>query len=103
MAFLSEVLNDTTIPQSCRNEAAACILCGEKIQKGGMWAGHKIHIGICKKCSPQLLDLYIDTLLDTGMLEETDDVSNVKTLCDDIIVRYKRKREKKEAGNKSHL
>ena len=104
MAFLSEILTEKLgIPQKCKKEASFCLMCGEKIKEGGMWATPQIHVGICQKCAPQLLDLYIDTLLDTRVIDEVDDIENVKKLSCDIIDRYNRKRQKKIKGNRRHM
>lgn len=104
MAFLSEILKESSgLPEKYRKEASICCECGEKISNGGMWAMDKLHLGICEKCAPILLDWYIDTLLDVGTINEIDDIENVKKLSDDIIIRYKRKRDKKIKQEKAHL
>lgn len=96
MAFLSEILDDKVIPESDRNQAASCCQCGKTIEKGGMWAMNNLHLGICDRCAPILLDWYIDTLNDTQKLSEYDDIGNVQKLSNDIIDRYKRKKDKKK-------
>ena len=104
MAFLSEILNeDPGIPQRCKDEASICLLCGKKIKEGGMWATQQLHTSVCAKCAPQLLDWYIDTLLDTEEIDESDDISNIKRLSNDIINRYDRKKKKKTINNKKHM
>lgn len=104
MAFLSEILTEELgIPPKYKDEASVCLMCGEKIKEGGMWASQQIHAGICKKCAPQLLDWYIDTLLDAKVIDEVDDIENVKKLSCDIIDRYNRKKQKKIKGNKRHM
>lgn len=104
MAFLSEILTEELgIPPKYKEEASICLFCGEEIKEGGMWATQRLHAGVCRKCAPQLLDWYIDTLLDTKVLDEVDDVENVKKLSSNIIDRYNRKKQKKIKSNKSHM
>lgn len=104
MAYLSEILSESSgIPPKCKDEASKCLSCGEKIKQGGMWATQEMHIGICKKCAPVLLDWYIDTLLDTGEIDENDDVESIKRLSNDIISRYDRKKKKKIKYKKKHM
>ena len=104
MALLSEIIKESSgIPKEYRKEAAVCCNCGEKISHGGMWAMYEHHIGICKKCSTSLLDWYIDTLIDTGEIDEVDDIKNVKRLTNDIIDRYKKKHDQKLRLGKKHM
>jgi len=106
MAYLSELIEEFTHDIHMKKfvgEMSKCISCGEKITNGGMWAMNEQHIGICKECAPILLDLYIDTLLDTGIIDENNDIESIKKLSNDIIVRYERKKEKKMQHNKTHL
>lgn len=102
MAYLSEIINGA-IPKEFAEEASVCCECGKKIHSGGMWAMQEAHIGICKDCSSVLLDWYIDTLLDTGIIDENDDVESVQKLSNDIIGRYKWKKQRKEKYNKNHM
>jgi len=106
MAFLSEILNEPDgIPDFFKEQASYCCCCKDKISSGGMWVLYieNGHLGICKKCAPSLLDWYIDTLLDTGAIDENDDIEDVMKLSNDIIGRYKRKKEQKIKWNKKHL
>ena len=104
MAFLSEILNEESgIPKRCKDEASICLLCGEKIEEGGMWATQQLHTSVCAKCAPSLLDWYIDTLLDAKVIDESDDVTNVKKLSCDIIDRYNKKKHMKIKYNKGHM
>ncbi len=104
MAFLSEILNEEPgIPQKYKEQSAICIMCGEKNERGGMWATQALHTSVCGKCAPVLLDWYIDTLLDTQEIDESDDIANVKRLSNDIIERYERKKQKKIRYNKKHI
>lgn len=104
MAFLSEILNEEPgIPPKYKEQASICLMCGDRIQKGGMWATQQIHTSICKKCAPSLLDWYIDALLDTQEIDESDDIENVKKLSNDIVDRYHRKKQKKIKHNKIHM
>lgn len=104
MAYLSEILSEQPgIPPKYKEEASVCLMCGEKIESGGMWATQKLHTSICKKCAPSLLDWYIDTLLDTKEISEENDIASVKRLSNDIIKRYERKKNKKIKYAKKHL
>lgn len=104
MAFLSEILTEEPgIPQKYRDEASICLICGEKIKEGGMWATQQLHTSVCAKCAPSLLDWYIDTLLDAKVIDESDDVANVKKLTCDIIDRYNKKKQMKIKYNKRHM
>lgn len=104
MAYLSEILyDDPGIPQECKNEASICLMCGKKIEKGGMWATQQLHTSICINCSPSLLDWYIDTLLDTQTLNEDNDIENLQKLVCDIINRYDKKKQMKVRYNKKHM
>lgn len=104
MAFLSEILNgEPRIPQKYKDEASICLMCGKKTEKGGMWATQLLHTCVCVKCSPSLLDWYIDTLLDAEVLNEVDDIKNAKKLSCDILDRYIRKKKKKIELNKNHM
>lgn len=104
MAFLSEILNEQQgIPERCKEEASICLMCGEKIAEGGMWATQQIHTSVCAKCAPSLLDWYIDTLLDSKVIDESDDISNLKKLTGDIIDRYKKKKNMKIKYKKRHM
>ena len=104
MAFLSEILSGNSgIPPKYKEQASVCMMCGEQIVKGGMWATQPLHAGVCQKCAPQLLDWYIDTLLDTQAIDEFDDIANIKRLSNDIIDRYDRKKKKKIVNNKKHM
>ncbi|MFA9378366.1 MAG: hypothetical protein ACERKZ_16725 [Lachnotalea sp.] len=52
MAFLSEILNEEPgIPPEYKEQASLCLMCGKKIEKGGMWATNKLHTSICKECA----------------------------------------------------
>lgn len=104
MAFLSEILNESDgIPEELKKQASFCCSCRTEISNGGMWAMNREHLGICKKCAPILLDWYIDALLDSDIINESNDIENVIKLSNDIAVRYKRKKEKKVSGNKKHM
>ncbi len=104
MAFLSNVLQEELgIPQNYREEAAICLMCGKKNENGGMWATPNLHTSICKNCAPSLLDWYIDTLLDTQEMDESDDIANIKRLSNDIIDRYNHKKKAKIKHNKNHM
>lgn len=104
MAFLSEILcEEPGIPTKYKEQASVCLMCGEKIEKGGMWATNQLHTSVCKNCAPELLDWYIDTLLDTQEINEIDDIANVRKLSGDIINRYDRKKQKKIKHNKNHM
>ena len=104
MAFLSEILNqEPGIPQKYKEQSSICLMCGEKADKGGMWATHELHTCVCEKCAPSLLDWYIDTLLDTKQINEEDDIVNIKKLSNEIIDRYKKKKDMKIRYGKNHL
>mgnify|MGYP006987710281 CR=1 FL=1 len=104
MAFLSEILKEgSDIPTKYKEQSSICLMCGEKVHEGGMWATQSIHTCVCEKCAPSLLDWYIDTLLDTKVIDENNDISNVKKLSNDIIERYERKKDKKIKYGKKHL
>lgn len=104
MAFLSEILNEEPgIPQKFKEQSSICLMCGEKTDHGGMWATQELHTCVCKRCAPSLLDWYIDTLLDTGEIDEYEDISSVKRLINDIVDRYERKKKKKIQHNKKHI
>jgi len=104
MAFLSEILNEEPgIPPKYKEQASLCLMCGKKIEKGGMWATNELHTSICKECAPVLLDWYIDTLLDTQEINEVDDINTIRRLSNNIIDRYERKKQKKISGNKKHI
>lgn len=47
-----------------------CYSCGKQITHGGMWAGDEYHLGVCKECSPHLINWYIDTVKDTTSFEK---------------------------------
>ena len=103
MAFLSEIISDSNFPTNLVNEASKCFMCGNKIKEGGMWSAHKLHTCVCLHCAPLLLDWYIDTLLDTQKIDENNDEDNYQKLSNDIIERYKRKKQKKIEQNKDHM
>lgn len=104
MALLSEVLSEGYgIPKEYKEQASKCLMCDDKIEKGGMWATQPLHAGVCDKCAPSLLDWYIDTLLDTKAINEDDDMDNIQKLSNDIIDRYKRKKQKKIQYKKKHI
>lgn len=104
MAFLSEILCEKQgIPEPFRSQASKCCECGKTISQGGMWAMNENHLGICNKCAPILLDWYIDALLDTGEIQEDNDILTVQKLSNDIIERYRRKKEKKAKYSKKHM
>lgn len=63
MSRLSKTIN-RGIPDEYDKQLAICFFCGEKIEKGGCWAGEH-HIGVCKECSYNLIDLLVDTLNDS--------------------------------------
>ena len=69
MAKLSKTLG-SSIPEKYQKEMSHCCLCGEQITHGGMWAGDEHHLGICKECSPSLIDWYVDTIMDTTDFEK---------------------------------
>ncbi|MBU3208701.1 hypothetical protein [Clostridium algidicarnis] len=75
MARISTIKNENAIPREDREQLSTCLFCDEKISKGGCWAGSKC-IGVCKKCSQYLIDLFIDTLDDT---DESFKKSSVET------------------------
>lgn len=104
MAYLSEILTEEPgIPLKFKEQVSLCCMCGKKISSGGMWATQEAHLGICKDCAPSLLDWYIDTLLDSDIINENDDIENIKNLSNSIIDRYKRKKQKKEKYKKNHM
>lgn len=104
MAFLSEILSEVPgIPQQYKEQASICLMCGEKNERGGMWATYRLHTSVCKKCAPSLLDWYIDTLLDGQEINESDDIANIKRLSNDIICRYEKKKLDKVKHNKKHM
>ncbi len=102
MAFLSDMLKSDMLREQ-HKEASFCCSCNKKITNGGMWAMSKNNLGICKECAPVLLDWYIDSLLDTDVINESDDVENMKKLSNDISVRYKRKIDKKLNYGRDHM
>lgn len=102
MAYLSEHVNFARTNEF-EKEILNCCICGKEISKGGMWAMQEHHIGICKDCAHSLLELYIDTLLDSGEISEENDVESMIRLSNDILDRYKDKKEKKEKLNKNHM
>lgn len=104
MAFLSEILcEEPGIPPEYKEQASICLLCGDKVKEGGMWTTYQLHTCVCAKCAPSLLDWYIDTLLDTQMIDEVDDVANIKRLACDIMDRYNKKKQMKIQHNKKHM
>lgn len=103
MAYLSEILSDSNFSSQHKEEISTCLMCGAKITEGGMWSANKIDTCVCIKCVPVLLDWYIDTLLDTHHLDENDDVNSCMRLSNDIMERYRRKKEKKISQNKRHI
>lgn len=104
MSYLSEILTEENgLPKDVKKEVSICMECGNKIEKGGMWATQNSHLGICKDCASALLDFYIDTLLDTQEIDENDDIGSIKRLTSDIVERYERKKSKKIKYNKKHM
>lgn len=104
MAFLSEILNESPgIPPKFKEQSSICLMCGEKVDRGGMWATQELHTCVCEKCAPSLLDWYIDTLLDTKIIDENDDITSVTKLSNAIIERYKSKKQKKIEYKKKHI
>lgn len=103
MAFLSEIISDSNFPSNLKSKASICFLCGNKVKEGGMWSAHKLETCVCLQCAPLLLDWYIDTLLDTQKIDENNDDESCRKLSNDIIQRYKRKKQKKIKQNKKHI
>lgn len=100
MAQLSKTIdtNNTNqgIPDEYQKQLSTCFFCDEEIKKGGCWVSN-YHIGVCKECSPYLIDLLVDTLEDVS--DEFERSSIEKKL--EIISRIAKPRlEKKEANKK---
>lgn len=67
MAKLSGILKETSgVPKEYKEHFKKCIFCGREIEKGGGWQCNDLEIGVCEKDAYFLLDLYIDTMTDTG-------------------------------------
>lgn len=103
MAYLSEIISDSNFPSNLKNDVSTFFLCGNKVKEGGMWSAHKLNTCVCIHCAPILLDWYIDALLDTQEIDENNDEDNFHKLSNDIIERYKRKKQKKIIQNKNHM
>jgi len=91
MARLSKTLG-SSIPEKYQKEMSQCYFCGEQITHGGMWAGDEHHLGVCKECSPLLIDWYVDTVMDTTGFEKL----NLDEKKKEVFNVVERRLEKKE-------
>lgn len=90
MARLSQVIGG--IPKEHEDECKKCFFCDKDITKGGMWAGRH-HIGVCKECSPSLIDFFIDTLDDNEKISPDEKLKKLYEIG-------KARIEKKDNDNK---
>jgi len=103
MAWLSKIRNDEVLQQNgVVEEISMCSSCGKEIKKGGMWAlGNNQYIAICENCASILLDLYIDTMQDSGKYDGLTDHEIMSKITGECQNRYVRKvRKKGEFNNK---
>ncbi|KOA18324.1 hypothetical protein CLHOM_32210 [Clostridium homopropionicum DSM 5847] len=96
MAKLSQTVTSIGIPDESKKQLATCFFCGQEIKKGGCWAG-EFHIGVCKKCSPYLIDLLVDTLEDSDIEFKTASIQEKLKNIEEIS---KTRLEKKELNKK---
>ena len=76
------------------NYIAQCTFCGEEnVTKGGFWHTRNGKLIVCTKCSREVIDLLIDTLVDTEALFELTEEKQLELIISKINDRLIKKRE----------
>lgn len=92
MAKLSVYLKrkDLFTPDEKR-DAEICIFCGRKINRGGFWHCAELLAGVCEEDAHWLIDLYIDTLSDTGIFDGMNSEQKSDFILDEVKKRISHK------------